>query len=85
MANQVSYMLEIYEPGSERDVICSYSSDQAFPTISKGNNLIFPNLALKDELRVTKVSHIVWENENRASFKTMIFTERVEKGMSNGT
>ena len=69
----ISYMLEVYEPESKKDCICSYSADTVFPTISEGEILDFTYLERR--VRATEIIHLVWENENRVSFKTMIFTE----------
>jgi hypothetical protein len=66
-------MLEVKEPQSTNDNICSYIADTAFPTIIKGEILDFLNLERR--VRATEIIHLVWENEDRVSFKTLIFTE----------
>jgi len=70
----ISYMLEVYEPGSINDVISSYSAETPFPTISKGDILDFIKMD-GTRVRATEIIHLVWENDNRLSFKTMIYTE----------
>lgn len=78
--SKTSYMLEIYEPGSQDTVICSYMSDTPFPAISVGeiiNYLETENEGIPDRVvRVTKITHIVW-NVKIQSFKTLIYTEEV--------
>lgn len=72
-------MMEVYEPGSIEDCICSFSSETVFPTISTGETL---NLTyLGQEVRAKEISHIIWENGNCVSFKTMIFTESISSKM----
>lgn len=73
--NKVSHMLEIYEPGSESDLICGYSSETSFPKISKGELVFFPEFGQK--VRVTEIIHLVFDNEKQANFKTMIYTENI--------
>jgi len=71
--NTISHMLEVYEPESESDCICSYSADTAFPKISEGEILDFPYL--NQSVQANKIRHLVWQNDNRVSFKTLIFTK----------
>ena len=73
--SKLSYMLEVYEPGSDDTVICSYSSDTVFPTISVGEVLNF--VYFEEKVLAKEIVHLIWENENRVSFKTMIFTESI--------
>jgi len=75
--NTLSYMLEIYEPGSESssDCLVAFTANTAFPKLSVGEYI---NLFdLQEELKVSKVEHLIWENEGRVSFKTLIYTERI--------
>jgi len=73
----LSYMLEIYEPGSESasNCIVSFTANTAFPKLSIGEYL---NLVYLDmELKLSKIEHLIWENEGRVSLKTLIYTERI--------
>jgi len=70
--NTLSYMLEIYEPGSDDDCLCGFSSTTPFPKISEGEHLNMYDFSIK--LRVSKIIHLVWQNDNLVSFKTMIYT-----------
>jgi hypothetical protein len=67
-------MLEVYVPNSKSDPICSYSAETPFPAISVGEILNFTYMDYKD-IRATEIVHLIWQNEERVSFKTMIFTE----------
>jgi hypothetical protein len=71
--NTISYMLEVYEPESKKDCICSYTAETAFPSIAEGEILDF--LYLEKRVRATEIIHLVWQNEDRVSFKTLIYTE----------
>ncbi len=73
--NTISYMLEVYEPESKSDCICSYTAGTAFPAMSKGEILDFTYLGQR--VRATEIIHLVWQNDDRVSFKTLIFTENV--------
>lgn len=75
----LSYMLEIYEPGSESasDCLVSFMSDDVFPKFSVGDYLNL--LDIQEVLIVNKIEHLIWENEDRVSFKTLIYTKRAPK------
>lgn len=68
-------MLEVYVPNSKKDIICSYTAETVFPKICTGEILDFTYLEQK--VRAKEIIHLIWENENRVSFKTMIFTESI--------
>lgn len=73
--NIISYMLEVYRPNSESETACSFIAETPFPVMSKGEGIkFFPELA-EQEWLVRKVVHLLWEVENRITFKTLVYTE----------
>jgi hypothetical protein len=73
------YVLEIYEPGSSRDVAESLSSDHPFGAIAVGdlfNCEAFSELGM-GAVRVSGVEHILWNTKDSAKHKICIYTERV--------
>jgi len=76
------YMLEIYNPGSFRDVWVYFESDTPFQAISKGDIIhpgMFPDASAQTMLRVTSIEHIIWALENKqAKHKICVYTEDIE-------
>ncbi len=73
--NIISYMLEVYRPNSESETACSFIADTPFPSISKGESVKFFSDLDGQEWLVKKVVHLLWEVENKITFKTLVFTE----------
>ncbi len=88
MQQKPTYILEIYEPGSDHggDVLVSFESPSPFTGISKGE-LLTPMYAAGQQdtglgagrgLRVVEVHHLLWSTEDEVKQQTMIFTELYE-------
>jgi hypothetical protein len=77
----IRYYLEIYEPGSGRDVLASINSQGPFQGIAMGDLIdsrVWEDAATPGNiLEVTRVQHIVWEMEDSCSHKVMVFTKEV--------
>ena len=71
----ISYMLEVYRPNSESETACSFIAETPFPSISKGESVRFFSDLDGQEWLVKKVVHLLWEVENKITFKTLVFTE----------
>ncbi len=78
------YMLEIYEPGSTRDVMVLFESETPFLPINEGdiiNSRVWPHPEYTGKVyRATgPAEHIIWTNEaGETRHKVLIFTEEVE-------
>jgi hypothetical protein len=83
MANikKTEFLLEIYEPGSVRDVWMYFASPVPLMSINKGDILnpgLWPNSKSPQKvLRVRTVEHIIWQTENTLKQKVMIFTNEI--------
>jgi hypothetical protein len=73
--NILSYMLEVYKPNSESETICSFIAATPFPAIAKGESIKFFSDLDDTEWLVKKVVHLLWEVDNKVTFKTLVFTE----------
>jgi hypothetical protein len=77
----IRYFLEIYEPGSGRDVLASINSQGPFQAINTGDLIdsrAWANATVPSNiLEVTRVQHIVWEVDDSCSHKLLIFTKEV--------
>src|SRR5689334_7018039 len=77
----MKYMLEIYEPGSARDIQAHFDATGPFLSINRGDLI---NLRSTDQgptrgsLRVVGLEHIVWGSGDDARHKLCVFTELVE-------
>jgi hypothetical protein len=75
------YILEIYLPGSTKDVWISFQSDQPFMDISVGN-LINPAVwkdyggGPKTKVSVVGVEHLIYEVGEKVGHKMLIYTEK---------
>jgi hypothetical protein len=74
----MEYMLEIYEPGSEKEVWVHFESSSPFMPIAVGDYLNpyawDPPPSPLRILRVVRVEHLIW-NISVLSQKILIFTE----------
>ncbi len=73
------YCIEIYEPGSEVDVMITFKSESPFLSISKGDTLSTAFLKTDGPERlieVVGVMHILWDHEGGEGpkHKMCIFT-----------
>jgi hypothetical protein len=78
----MEYHLEIYAPGSARDVWISFEADSPFMAMSAGD-IVNPGLWEGSEspmkvLRVVTVEHLVWLAGGTPKQKVMVFTEEAE-------
>ncbi len=71
----LSYMLEVYKPNSESETLCSFIAVTPFPAISKGESIKFFTDLDDVEWLVKKVVHLLWEVDNKVTFKTLVYTE----------
>lgn len=75
------YILEIYEPGSTRDVCITFNSSNPFIAINTGdiiNPATWPNAeSTANVLRVVSVEHLLWEIKGDIKQKILIFTEGI--------
>jgi hypothetical protein len=76
----VTYIVEIYEPGSEENVRAHFKSDKPFMTLRVGDSLTAVDKDMRgadDRLRITGVHHILWDSPHgNSGHKIMIYTER---------
>ncbi len=79
---EMNYILEIYEPGSEKDLWVSFSSPTPFMNINVGDFInpgIWPNSqAPMRILRAINVEHAIWEIGGKIAHKVKVFTEEIE-------
>lgn len=78
----MSYILELYSPGSGYDVCVSYETSTPFLTIQAGD-IINPRVwegvgTPGNVLRVVNIEHVIWEGDGRIKHKLCIFTEEVK-------
>ena len=78
----MEYMLEVYAPGSMKDVWVYFESSSPFLPINVGD-LINPGIWEGSQspmkiLRVVSVEHIIWEINSDVKHKLMVFTEEIE-------
>jgi hypothetical protein len=67
--------LEIYQPGSTKEVLASYETSCPLPSIATGEFLNLephPGVA-----RVTAIEHLVWEYRGELRHKLMVYSELV--------
>jgi hypothetical protein len=77
MGKPIRYLIEVYEPGSETDVLMSFSAGQPFQAVSVGDWLVpFPLGDVGDKVKAVRVQHLIWESDDQVSHKLMVFTER---------
>jgi hypothetical protein len=80
--NKNKYHLEVYLPGSARDVWMKYDSDTPFMAFHHGdiiNSSIWPGSEMGKVLRVVGVEHIVWESiSGLIKHKVCIYIEEIE-------
>jgi len=78
----MEYILEIYMPGSARDVWVHFASSKPFMPICKGD-ILNPGLWEGSQspmkvVRVINIEHIIIEKEEGFGHKILVFTEEVE-------
>ena len=78
---KIVYYLEIYEPGSARDVWAYFSSSSPFMSLKTGD-ILNPGTwkNSKSPMRVLKikaVEHIIWDTAKVIKHKIMIFSDEV--------
>ncbi len=77
----IRYRLEIYEPGSSRDILKHFESTGPFQAITVGDLIgsqIWDDATTQGNiLEVTRVQHLVWEDDNSCSHQLMVFTKEV--------
>jgi hypothetical protein len=78
----MNYTLEIYQPGSVRDLWVSFASEAPFGAIGTGD-IINPGTWEGSQspmrvLRVVAVEHLVWGHQGDPRHKVMVFSEEVE-------
>jgi hypothetical protein len=76
------YQLEIYEPGSARDVLMFFSSELPFMNLNKGD-IVNPGIWTKTispmkVLRIRAIEHLIWETTEAIKHKIMIYSEEVD-------
>lgn len=81
---KTSYILEIYEPGSDEEILYradhsgKFESETPFGTISKGDLIGWPTEGPSEVLRVTLVEHWIYQRTDVIVHKTGIYTEQIE-------
>jgi len=74
-----NYMIEIYEPGSSRNVWVSFHSETPFLSIYPGdvlNTIAWETPGPQGKIiRVSSLEHLIWENGDSVSHKIMINTQ----------
>ena len=82
MSDAESYILEIYRPGSRKEVWNTFSSSAPFRTLKVGDMMHLhdghgsrPGNTLA---RVAAVEHVIWATEETLFQKAMVFTEAAE-------
>lgn len=78
MSKPVSYIIEIYKPGSDSDCFYNAFLETALPPLVEGELLTFPDLDLRTRYKIVKIEHSITENEKLFTFQTRIFTEEVK-------
>lgn len=76
------YHLEVYMPGSFKDLWVTFSSPTPFMAISTGD-IINPSIWEGSQspmkvLRVINVEHIIWEIDGNAKHKICVYSEDVD-------
>lgn len=78
---QSEYILEIYEPGSMRDVWKTFSSPTPFMSISVDDIInpgVWENLQTPmNVLQVVLVEHILWETDTHIKQKVCVYSKTV--------
>ncbi len=72
-----TYILEIYEPASTKDVLNSFRSPTPFMGIHTGDRISTAGWGIEPSrgtLRVTAVEHIVLDHGDYATHKCCVFT-----------
>lgn len=76
----IGYIVEIYDPGSIRDVVAYFETSS--PIVMNRGELIhqgfFKAASTKGLLRIVNIEHIIWEAEDRLVQKTCVMTEEAD-------
>ena len=80
----MKYSLEIYEPGSRKDVWEVFESDLPFSSIEKGD-ILNPNswehqFNPENRVEVVGLEHSIWKSptENITKHKVIVYTELIK-------
>lgn len=81
---KTKYILEIFEPGSDEEILTRadhsgrFESETPFASISKGDLIGWPSQGPTDVLRATLVEHWIYQRSDGIVHKTGIYTEQLE-------
>lgn len=79
MTKPIEYSLEIYEPGSRKDVWQSFSSSSPIMIMRVGDTIdpyTWPQARFGNKrIRVVAVEHLIWETAELLKQKAMLYTE----------
>ena len=75
------YSLNVFEPGSTKDVLAIYQSETAFPSLEVGTriNPVAEASKFAEALIITDVETRVWLESNVTYCKSLVFTELQSK------
>ncbi len=78
----IEYKLEVYAPGSVRDVRVTFEASSPFMPLGVGdilNPTTWPGTQSPMKvLRVTQVEHIIWENDGQIWHKVMVYSDEID-------